>query len=834
MDTTSQTSSPQAGRSTAVARQSYPISFNLHDRDLQHVLYILDDPQGQHLTLQLTNTSGRDIVLAEKGSVVDETNHHFELRFRPGALAADSLDLITLAPDGWKLSHSPANAEGPVSLFLLSTTELTLKAGKELTLELEHVNADGRGGSRGTNVELRHKNLQYPGSPPEDVASTRRLEHLSMVNHRGQKHIPLHVGFVGSNTILNDGGSPNELTLRITNVLKDRSLSLKDDSKFTLSFDVYQGAEQKDWALAEVTSVANLRITSEVWKKNNGKWEGSRPTPIPAVSVAQSPEWPLQLAAPVELGPGEYLLLNIKELRSAAPTGHANLYVRYENIPGYWDGQFVCVIEKGPVVYRGRNVGIGVAQDPNSIARLQVAGAVKITADKGLEEGKSRENLVIETGPFQPEARLAFRTADSFQNTYIWPVARLRAGWFDSDSSEIEQRRLAIEIFKDHSAGEVWERLMTFRAGGKIGIGTDRPDAKLHLKGDRLLLSGEATDAELELSAKPNHARIQTSPNKPLTLNANGNRVGIGIENPEAKLHVTGGAGEVSVKVTGGQPRGLREDAPPVLYVTGAKGGDVPDWIETQTGNRAGDGADVYIRAGDGGNVVPNPNFGYLGPRTGGEGGKITLQPGRWGSGLLLSGAVPYAELSLAPEGGSVTIGREQQEFFWDAGSMVSPKVRLDVYGPVFARGVDAGGHDLAENYFSDLPLKPGDVVCMDPDDDRIVPSAKPNDQMAVGIVSTEPGFRLNVTPGNNGREDGMQAYPVALCGRVPCRVVDENGPIRRGDLLTTSTTPGHAMKAVPLKMNGMEIYRPGTIIGKALESHAGDVGMIEVLIAAS
>jgi hypothetical protein len=51
---------------------------------------------------------------------------------------------------------------------------------------------------------------------------------------------------------------------------------------------------------------------------------------------------------------------------------------------------------------------------------------------------------------------------------------------------------------------------------------------------------------------------------------------------------------------------------------------------------------------------------------------------------------------------------------------------------------------------------------------------------------SSRPGLLLNSTP-DDVEDDTM--FPVALCGRVPCKAVDENGPIKRGDLLTTSST---------------------------------------------
>jgi len=72
---------------------------------------------------------------------------------------------------------------------------------------------------------------------------------------------------------------------------------------------------------------------------------------------------------------------------------------------------------------------------------------------------------------------------------------------------------------------------------------------------------------------------------------------------------------------------------------------------------------------------------------------------------------------------------------------------------------------------------------------------------------------------------------PLALVGVVPVKVSAENGAIQPGDLLTTSTTPGHAMKATPVDLGGIPIYRPGTIIGKALTPLTEGTGVITVLV---
>ncbi|HKK61108.1 MAG TPA: hypothetical protein VJ951_01030, partial [Bacteroidales bacterium] len=79
--------------------------------------------------------------------------------------------------------------------------------------------------------------------------------------------------------------------------------------------------------------------------------------------------------------------------------------------------------------------------------------------------------------------------------------------------------------------------------------------------------------------------------------------------------------------------------------------------------------------------------------------------------------------------------------------------------------------------------------------------------------------------------------------GRVPCKVTDENGSIKPGDLMTTSSTPGHAMKWTPVDVNEAADFdelksmlsenesRRNAVIGKALEAHESGTGKIMVLI---
>lgn len=150
----------------------------------------------------------------------------------------------------------------------------------------------------------------------------------------------------------------------------------------------------------------------------------------------------------------------------------------------------------------------------------------------------------------------------------------------------------------------------------------------------------------------------------------------------------------------------------------------------------------------------------------------------------------------------------------------------------VYCKDASVQKRDLAENYFSTQELAAGDVVSLDQQADEIVLSECPSDSRLLGIISTNPGLLLGSehTESMNSPEES-RIFPVALCGRVPCKVTDENGPIARGDLLTSSSTTGHAMKAIPTMVDGVPIHAPGTILGKALESHQAGTGLIEVFV---
>jgi hypothetical protein len=116
----------------------------------------------------------------------------------------------------------------------------------------------------------------------------------------------------------------------------------------------------------------------------------------------------------------------------------------------------------------------------------------------------------------------------------------------------------------------------------------------------------------------------------------------------------------------------------------------------------------------------------------------------------------------------------------------------------------------------------PGSVMVLD-DEGGIRPCDKAYDTRTVGVVSGAGPYRPAIVLDRNPSEPDRAQ--IALIGKVCCNVDATFAPIRVGDLLTSSPTPGHAMRATdPLSAFG-------TVIGKAIEPLNDGRGQIRILV---
>jgi hypothetical protein len=132
---------------------------------------------------------------------------------------------------------------------------------------------------------------------------------------------------------------------------------------------------------------------------------------------------------------------------------------------------------------------------------------------------------------------------------------------------------------------------------------------------------------------------------------------------------------------------------------------------------------------------------------------------------------------------------------------------------------------DLSEDFeiTSDQRPDSGAVMVID-SQGRLTECRLPYDKRVAGVIAGHGEFRPAIVLGRQASE--QERLPIALVGKVSCKVDASYSPIDIGDLLTTSRTPGHAMRAI----DSSRAF--GAVIGKALRSLAKGRGHIPILVA--
>ena len=362
---------------------------------------------------------------------------------------------------------------------------------------------------------------------------------------------------------------------------------------------------------------------------------------------------------------------------------------------------------------------------------------------------------------------------------------------------------------------------MVIQESGYVGIGTATPDRQLELSSGRAyarLTSGSVDGSVLELKSTDTsdlrtHGQVDfldASDTKRASLSSkylghpsaasgfyfavegtqrmviadNGN-VGINSINPTADLEVNGGTIHVR-----------REDEP-------------NQYLEMRSNNYGGTFLTAYS---PGGNRKPM-YIGALHDGTGTPNGETWIRFSVGNSGS------PNHAMAIRSDG-NVGIGT------------VNPSKKLTVRGNLLLESVSTGdpvaefgeGLDYAEGF--DLSekagIKPGTVLVIDSDNPgKLTISSSPYDSRVAGIAAGANGLGSGVRLGV-----GQFDCDVALAGRVYCNVDASGGAIEPGDLLTTSSTPGFAMKVKDRQS------AQGAILGKAMQRFdQGARGQILVLV---
>jgi hypothetical protein len=162
-----------------------------------------------------------------------------------------------------------------------------------------------------------------------------------------------------------------------------------------------------------------------------------------------------------------------------------------------------------------------------------------------------------------------------------------------------------------------------------------------------------------------------------------------------------------------------------------------------------------------------------------------------------------------------------------DNSTLEQASIHLDGQsGNIRCNDIIIPGADFAEDFDIDpdvaILLEPGTVMVLGPDG-KLVESTKAFDRKVAGVVSGAGKYRtgiiLDKQPNSKGR------WPIALSGKVMCKVDASFGAIEPGDLITTAPRKGFAMKA----NDPLQAF--GAIIGKALAEFPSGTGLLPILV---
>lgn len=366
-----------------------------------------------------------------------------------------------------------------------------------------------------------------------------------------------------------------------------------------------------------------------------------------------------------------------------------------------------------------------------------------------------------------------------------------------------------------------------YYADGNVGIGITAPTAKLEIGGTPGVDGIKFPDGTTQVSASALGGGFWSANGSNIYSNNAGN-TGIGTTTPLAKLHVAGTMkinGSNTLEFGAGVPK--ETSAGKIGYQTYGNF----DSLDIVGAGTTGANRKINFWNEGGATFKGNIGIGTLAPLS-----KLDITAIGTGAELLrFTTERPwiFRQTVTGPSTGLElysTSGQKQFQITAVSGTPVATFVaddaapKLIVNGTTVTKVLQITGADLAEKFPTSDCGAPGTVMEIDPENPGLLrTSACSYNQRVAGVISGANNFPAGAILGHlPGNED---APPIALSGRVWTWCDATSSSIEPGDLLTTSSTPGHAMKAVDRDRSN------GAVIGKAMTPLKSGLGLVLVLV---
>ncbi|MEB3151555.1 MAG: hypothetical protein VKL60_21385, partial [Sphaerospermopsis sp.] len=323
--------------------------------------------------------------------------------------------------------------------------------------------------------------LDFIKTPLKIVPKNELIPLLSLLRDLGLSPQDL------SSTKLNELKIIDKVVDNIQRSLSSQEVPLKalDEAiKFTISFDVANGNEH--WALVSKNDADTIRPEIAGGSPNPKKWiyGGLQKQGI-------TPQWSFICTQGLDIEErSEILRLNISNIKTRLLAGYANLYVHYENIPGYWDGHITVPIQKGPLVYREKEISVGKDQTVK-VACVGI-GTDKPQAKLHVKKDASLPLALSVEGDTRISGNVGFSTSvnqkiNLFNNDY--GIGIQNSTQYFRTGKNFAWYKGGIHDDGELNAGSAGTVQMVIK-DGNVGIGTTSPSEKLQVDGN-LLINGQ-------------------------------------------------------------------------------------------------------------------------------------------------------------------------------------------------------------------------------------------------------------------------------------------------------------------------------------------------------
>ncbi|MBP7937349.1 MAG: hypothetical protein KA354_22110 [Phycisphaerae bacterium] len=467
----------------------------------------------------------------------------------------------------------------------------------------------------------------------------------------------------------------------------------------------------------------------------------------------------------------------------------------------------------GNIAYVGGNVGIGTA---SPASKLSVAGLIQsISGGFKFPDGTVQTTASSGGGGFSlPYAGEVASSTPAFSVTNTSGTMAIRGlatntggainygGYFEAYGSQ--GRAVAGSAASSNGFAGYFQGRGYF--SGNVGIGTSAPAGRLDVRGGDLIVDSSSgglcigyggtgdgwryTTGDggqtLLLQERPGGASGETR----VTLKSGGN-VGIGTTLPQRRLDVDGGdiqvRGPGSFDATGEEATLWLGDANHYIKGIYGKGVAIGTWW-------VGDA--MYV----------TEPYGWIGIGTDQPQADLHVD-GRTRTNVLeIVGGSDLAEPFVVNEPSAISDQRSVADEATGAG--------------------DGSTHRSSLITPRSAAVEPGMVVVIDPEKPgQLTLAAEAYDRKVAGVISGAKGLNPGMIMRAAGTEQGDGDHPVALSGRVWCWCDAKYGPIVPGDRLTTSASPGHAMRVTDRER------ADGAVLGKAMTSLENGTGLVLVLV---